>query len=259
MSRVWLITGSAHGLGRALAETVLAAGHCVVATARRPDRLEDLRAEHGERFRRMAMETVDARSAETAAHLAVKAFGRVDVAVANGGLAAVEAVEDVSDHSFRKQLESNFFDVVNLARAVLPAMRRQGAGHIIPVSSMGGRNGMPGLAAYQSARWAVEGFCEVLAQEVAPFGIKVSVIEPGGPRTGLPGAPVSFPPISEPYQATVGVPAGGLRARLGRAPADPVKAAAAILGLTYLQDPPLHLVLGRNAGAAVADAGAGAA
>ncbi|MFD0851705.1 SDR family NAD(P)-dependent oxidoreductase, partial [Actinomadura adrarensis] len=178
------------------------------------DRLEDLRAEHGERFRRMAMETVDARSAETAVHLAIKAFGRVDVAVANGGLAAVEAVEDVSDHSFRKQLESNFFDMVNLARAVLPTMRQQGAGHIIPVSSMGGRNGMPGLAAYQSARWAVEGFCKVLAQEVAPFGIKVSVIEPGGPHTCLTGAPVNFPPVSEPYQATVGMLTGGLRARL---------------------------------------------
>jgi NAD(P)-dependent dehydrogenase (short-subunit alcohol dehydrogenase family) len=252
MSRVWLITGAAYGLPRALAETVLAAGHCVIATDPRPDRLDDLRAEHGERFRRMAMPKIDARSAETAVRLAFKAFGRVDVAVANEGLAMVGAVEDAGDHSFRDQLEANFFGVVDLTRAVLPPMRRQREGHIIALSSLGGRDAAPGLAAYQSAEWAVEGFSEALAQEVAPFGIKVSVIMTGGPGNASPGVPVSVPPISEPYRATVGVLADGLRSGRRRSSGDPVKAAAAIFGLVSMEDPPRRLLLGKTVAASAA-------
>ncbi|MFA1538867.1 SDR family oxidoreductase [Actinomadura monticuli] len=250
MSRVWLITGGSDGLGRALAETVLAAGDRVVATARRPDRLDDLRAEYGERFRRMALDVADEHSAQTSVLLAMRAFGRLDVAVPTGGHAGIAAVEDVTDHALRTQMEANFFGVVNVVRAVLPVMRRQGAGHVVPVASLGGRTSTPGLAAYQSARWAVEGFAGVLAEEVAPFGIKVSVVDPGEPHTGWTGARMTAPPVSEPYLPTVGALAGTVRERRVRAPGDPAEAAAAILGLTRLRNPPPRLVLGTVTAAA---------
>src|SRR6185437_3246266 len=136
------------------------------------------------------------------------AFGRIDVVVNNAGYANLAAVEDITLDDFRAQVDANLFGVVNVTKAALPALRAQGAGHIIQVSSVGGRLATPGLSAYQAAKWAVGGFSEVLASEVGPLGIKVTVLEPGGMRTDWAGSSMRVPPISEPYQSTVGVVAG---------------------------------------------------
>lgn len=148
-------------------------------------------------------------------------FGRLDVVVNNAGYGDIAPIEDVQDDAFRAQFETNFFGVYNVTRAALPVMRAQGAGHIIQFSSIGGRFGAPGLAAYQSAKFAVGGFSEVLAREVAPLGIKVTVIEPGGFRTDWAGSSMKIADIRPEYQATVGGLARYLRENTGKETGDP--------------------------------------
>ena len=188
MSKVWFITGSSRGLGRALAEAVLAAGHRLVATARNPEELRTLVATAPDRSRAVALDVMDPAAARKAIDAAVAAFGRIDVLVNNAGYANVASIEDLPEDDFRAQVETNFFGVVNVTRAALPVLRAQRDGHIIQVSSIGGRSGSPGLAAYQSAKWAVGGFSEVLATEVRPLGIRVTIVEPGGMRTDWAGS-----------------------------------------------------------------------
>jgi len=163
MSQVWLITGSSRGFGKALSEAVLAAGHSLVATARDPAQLAYLKAQYGDKVRTVALDVTDATAAQAAVQSAVNTFGRLDVLVNNAGYGNLAAFEEMDDADFRAQVETNFFGVVNVTRAALPIMRRQRAGRILQFSSIGGRTGAPGLAAYQSAKWAVEGFSEVLA------------------------------------------------------------------------------------------------
>jgi NAD(P)-dependent dehydrogenase (short-subunit alcohol dehydrogenase family) len=247
MSKVWLITGSSRGLGRHLAETVLSAGHQVVATARRPEQLADLAARHPGQLHPVALDVTDPAAAESAVRAAVGQFGRLDVVVNNAGYADVASIEDVTLAGFRAQIDTNFYGVVYVTKAALPVLRQQGSGHIIQISSVGGRIGSAGLAAYQSAKWAVEGFSEVLVQEVAPFGIKVSIIEPGGLRTDWAGSSMTIPPVSDPYQPTVGARVRMIEARSGQEAGDPAKAANVILELTELDEPPLRLLLGSDA------------
>ena len=178
-----MITGSSRGLGRALAEAVLAAGDMLVATARTPAQLADLVNRFGDQVRTVALDVTDERAAVNAVQGVIKAFGRLDVLVNNAGYANVNSIEDMAAEDFREQIETNFFGVVNVTRAALPVFRTQRDGHIIQISSLGGRLATPGLSAYQSAKWAVGGFSEVLAKEVGPLGIKVTVVEPGGMRT----------------------------------------------------------------------------
>ncbi len=183
MSKVWLITGSARGLGRTILDTVLKSGDRVVATARNPERLSELAARHGEQMRTFPLDVTDARASQAAVDHAVQAFGRLDVLVNNAGYGHIAPFEQTSEADFRAQFETNLFGVVNLVRAALPLMRKQRGGHIINISSVGGRTGAPGLSAYQAAKWAVGGFTEVLAREAASFGVKVITVEPGGMRT----------------------------------------------------------------------------
>ena len=166
MSKVWLITGSSRGLGRAIAEVALSAGHRLVATARRPDDLRDLVAIAPDRVHAVALDVTDAAAARKAVAAATSAFGRLDVLVNNAGYANVGAFEDLPEDDFRGQVETDFFGVVNVTRAALPVMRAQRDGHIIQISSLGGRSGTPGLSAYQASKWAVGGFSEVVAAEV---------------------------------------------------------------------------------------------
>jgi NAD(P)-dependent dehydrogenase (short-subunit alcohol dehydrogenase family) len=247
MPKVWLITGSSRGLGRNLAEAVASAGHQLVATARRPGQLADLAARYPGQVLPVALDVTDVAAAERAVHTAVERFGRLDVVVNNAGYADVAAIEDVTLDDFRAQIDANFYGVVNVTKAALPVLREQGSGHIIQVSSVGGRVSSVGLAAYQSAKWAVEGFSGVLAQEVAPFGVKVTVIEPGGLRTDWAGSSMTIPPVSEPYQQTVGVRVRMLEEHAGQQAGDPAKAAQAILQVSELDDPPLRLLLGSDA------------
>src|SRR6266545_2779684 len=183
---VWFVTGSSRGLGRALVEKVLAAGHRVAATARRPADLESVVARHGERVKAIALDVTDAGGAVDAVRQAVETFGRIDVVVNNAGTASIASAEDMPLDDFRQQIETNFYGVVHVTRAVLPVMRRQRSGRILQISSIGGRRGAtPGLSAYQAAKFAVAGFSEALINEVAPLGIQVTIVEPGGFATDL--------------------------------------------------------------------------
>jgi NAD(P)-dependent dehydrogenase (short-subunit alcohol dehydrogenase family) len=148
---------------------------------------------------------------------------------------------------FKAQIDTNFYGVVHVSKAVLPLLRAQGSGHIFQVSSIGGRIGSVGLSAYQSAKWAVGGFSTVLAQEVAPLGIQVTVLEPGGMRTDWAGSSMTIPPISAPYQPTVGAFANMLRAYSGQEPTDPAQVAHAITQLANRPDAPVRLLLGMDA------------
>ncbi len=179
MSKVWFITGSSRGLGRSLAEAVLAHGDLLVATARNPEQLGDLVSTYGEQMRAVALDVTNPEQVRTAIATAINAFGRIDVVVNNAGYANVASIEDASAEDWRAQIETNLWGVINVTRAALPILRKQRSGHVVQVSSIGGRTGSAGLGPYQTAKWAVEGFSEVLSREVAPLGIKVTLIEPG--------------------------------------------------------------------------------
>jgi NAD(P)-dependent dehydrogenase (short-subunit alcohol dehydrogenase family) len=255
MAKVWLITGSSRGFGRALAMAALEDGDRVVATARRPEQLNDLVSRYGDRVRAVALDVTDPAGARAAVQTAVEAFGSLDVVVNNAGYANSAAIEETPDDDFRAQVEANLFGAVNVTKAALPVLRRQRSGHFIQFSSIGGRvGGTPGLAAYQTAKWGLEGFSEVLANEVKPLGIKVTIVEPGGFRTDWAGASMQVPPVGEDYEPTVGVMNRRLRASSGNEPGDPARAARIITDIVSLPDPPLRLLLGAGAVASAAEA-----
>ncbi|MDU3935262.1 MAG: SDR family NAD(P)-dependent oxidoreductase, partial [Serratia liquefaciens] len=187
-SQVWLITGSSRGLGQQLAQAVLAAGHRLVATARQPQQLQPLVEQYGEQVVTVALDVTDAVAAKRAVQTAIDSFGRLDVVVNNAGYGNIAPVEDADEADFRAQVDTNFYGVFNVTRAALPVLRQQGSGHIIQISTIGARLGVPGLSAYHTAKWAVEGFSESLAKEIAPFGVKVTLVEPGGFRTDWAGS-----------------------------------------------------------------------
>lgn len=247
MAKVFLVTGSSRGLGRQIAETVLAAGHYLVATARKPGQLADLAQRYGDQVRTVALDVTDPAAARAAVQTAVEAFGRLDVVVNNAGYANSGSVEDTSVEDFREQIDTNLLGVVNVTKAALPVLREQGAGHVIQVSSVGGRVTTPGLSAYQAAKFAVGGFSEVLAKEVAPLGIKVTVLEPGGMRTDWAGSSMTVHPVSPAYEETVGA-VNSLRDKLmGLAASDIAKVADVVLKVVELDEPPVRLLLGGDA------------
>jgi NAD(P)-dependent dehydrogenase (short-subunit alcohol dehydrogenase family) len=248
MAKTWLITGSSRGFGWELAKAVLENGDRLVATARRPEQLEDLVRRYGDRVRTYALDVTDAAAARAAVKLAVDAFGRLDVVVNNAGYAAFASIEDMPDDVFRAQIEANLFGVVNVTRAALPVLRTQRSGHFIQISSIGGRvGGTAGLSAYQTAKFAVEGFSEVLNNEVKPLGIKVTIIEPGAFRTDWGGPATRTMPVSHDYDQSVGAMIRSRDATDGRQPGDPARAAELILGIVRLDEPPLRLLLGAGA------------
>jgi NAD(P)-dependent dehydrogenase (short-subunit alcohol dehydrogenase family) len=245
VSKVWLVTGCSRGLGRELAQAVLAAGDRLVATAREPRDLESLPT--SDRLRTVALDVTDPAAARATVGVATSAFGRLDVVVNNAGFIKANSVEDMPEDDFRRQIEINFFGVYNVTRAALPVMHAQRDGHIIQISSIGGRRGTPGLGAYQSAKWAVGGFSVVLSREVAPLGIRVTCVEPGGMRTDMFGLSMLADPLAPDYEPTVGTV---IRANFGRpegANGDPAKVAQAILRLAGETQPPVHLLLGSDA------------
>jgi len=246
-TRVWLITGSTRGLGRALAEAVLEAGHKLVATGRNPDKLQDLVALYGNQVRAITLDVTSEQAAARAVAEAIKTFGRLDVVANNAGYGDVCPIEDTSMAEFRAQIETNLFGVINVTKAALPIMREQGSGHILQFSSVGGRIGPIGRGPYAAAKWAVEGFSEVLSKEVGPLGVKVTIIEPGGFRTDFAGASTTIRNGRPEYDATVGRTARFQRDFNGKQPGDPAKAAAAVLHIASIEDPPLRLILGSDA------------
>jgi NAD(P)-dependent dehydrogenase (short-subunit alcohol dehydrogenase family) len=251
--QVWFITGSSRGLGRSVAEEALAAGRTVVATARRTSTLDGLAERYGGRLLTVPLDVTDPAQANDAVGRAVEHFGRIDVVVNNAGYADLAPVEEVSPEAFRAQVEAVFFGTVHVTKAALPVFRRQGSGYFIQVTSIGGRLTAPGLAAYQSAKFAVEGFSSVLRQEVAPLGIRVTLAEPGGMRTDWAGSSMDIPAFGPDYEATVGAMAKRLREASGTEPIDPAKVARVFLDLAGNPQPPLHLVLGSDAVDLIAD------
>jgi NAD(P)-dependent dehydrogenase (short-subunit alcohol dehydrogenase family) len=246
MSYVFLVSGASRGLGRAITEAALSAGHHVVAGARSPAALSDLAARELERLAVVELDVTNDEHVSSAVATAVKRFGRLDVLVNNAGYANMGAIEDVDFDDFRTQLDTNFLGVVRLTRAALPVMRAQRAGHVVQISSVGGRIVRPGLAAYQSAKWAVTGFSSVLAAEVAPLGIKVTVLEPGGMRTDWAGSSMRVDPIREEYADTVGAAAARSNSdNLGAS--DPRKVADLVLDVVDMADPPTRLLVGPDA------------
>ncbi|MBI1686739.1 oxidoreductase [Caulobacter hibisci] len=254
MSQRWLITGSSRGLGRALAEAALAAGHRVLATARDPRALDALAERHGDAVRPAALDVTDPEAARRAVAEAVDAFGGLDVVVNNAGYGDIGAVEDTALDDFRRQIDANLFGTIIVTKAAIPAMREQRAGHFIQLSSVGGRLGAPGRAAYSAAKWAVEGFSEVLAQEMALVGVKVTIVEPGGFRTDFAGASTRLDAGRAEYDAVVGEAARRQAHYDGRQPGDPRRAAQALLRLAAMDRPPLRLALGSDAVAAIRSA-----
>src|SRR5580704_2328236 len=248
MSRIWLITGSSRGFGLELTRAVLESGDRVLATARRPEQLTDLLAGFGDRGRAAALDVTDPVAAQAAVQAAVDAFGALDVVVNNAGYANSAAIEEMDEDDFRAQIEANFFGVVNVTRAALPILRAQRSGTFVQFSSIGGRvGGTPGMGAYQAAKFAVEGFSEVLANEVKPFGVKVIIVEPGAFRTDWQGSSMQLHPVGPDYEETVGAINRYRQENDGTQPGDPARAAKVIIDVVGADDPPRRLILGAGA------------
>jgi NAD(P)-dependent dehydrogenase (short-subunit alcohol dehydrogenase family) len=248
MSKIWLVTGSASGLGREIAEAVLASGDRLLATARDPQRLNDLVERYGEQVSTASLDVSDEAAAKAAVAKAVDVFGRLDVLVNNAGYGDTAPFEQVSSERFRALIETNFFGVVSTTRAAIPIMRKQKSGCILQISSVGGRLATPGNAAYHAAKWAIGGFTEAIAQEVAAFAVKVCALEPGGMRTNWRNRAHADVPILLPeYEPSVGALVKGLETYWGHETSDPAKVAQVILQLATQEELPAHLLLGSDA------------
>ena len=248
MSKVWFITGSSRGFGRELVRAALEAGDSVAATARRPEQLDDVVATYGERIAALPLDVTDPEAARAAIAAARERFGRIDVVVNNAGYANVAPIETADDDDFRTQFETNFWGVVNVSKAAIPVLRNHGGGLIIQFSSMGGRvGGSAGIASYQAAKFAIDGFSRVLQTETAPFGIRLLVVEPSGFATDWAGSSMEVAEVPEQYASTVGamntMRAGSSAITAG----DPARAAQILVRLSRHDDLPYHLPLGVNA------------
>ncbi len=249
MTKVWFITGSSRGLGRSLAEAVLEKGHNVVATARNTDQLEDLVSKYPRQILPLKLDVNDAAQIKASVEKTIKHFGRIDILVNNAGFGITGAAEAFTEEQVRSQLETNLYAPIAVTRAVLPYMRKQRSGHILQISSIGGRVGNSGLTMYQAAKFGLSGFSEALAGEVAPLGIKVTSVEPGGFRTDWAGNSMSYAPRVDGYETTVDTRADYFSSGSFIPMGDPVKAARVMIELTEHPEPPVHLVLGSEAAA----------
>ncbi|WP_138760718.1 SDR family NAD(P)-dependent oxidoreductase [Modestobacter altitudinis] len=247
MSKVWFVTGSSRGLGRAFVEVALEAGDRVAATARDPERLQDLVDGFGDAVLPLRLDVTDHDAAARAVAQAVARFGCIDVAVNSAGYSDLASFEDTTIDSFRAQVDTDFYGVVNVTKAVVPVLREQGSGHVFQVSSLSVRWSAPGLTAYQAAKWAVAGFSLGLAQELAPFGVQITVLEPGGMRTDWAGSSMTIPQPSGPYQPTIGAFADLVRAASGHEATDPRRVAQVVRDLAGRDGAPTRILLGTDA------------
>jgi NAD(P)-dependent dehydrogenase (short-subunit alcohol dehydrogenase family) len=246
--QVWFITGSSRGFGRALVTAALEAGDRVVATARNPQQLADFAEKYGERVLPVALDVTDAAAAKAALAEGVARFGRLDVIVNNAGYSNVSPIETTEDDDFRTQFETNFWGVYNVSKAAIPLLRAQGGGLVMQFSSMGGRvGGSPGIASYQAAKFAIDGFSRVLQVETAPFGVKVLVVEPSGFKTDWAGSSMTVHEVPADYESTVGAMNTRIRQNPAGPAGDPERAAAILVQMAKRNDIPYHLPLGVNA------------
>ncbi len=245
MQKVWLVTGSGNGLGRDITEQALAGGNLVVATARKPEQLDDLVSAYGDQIRTVQHDVTNEEQCQLAVQTALEAFGRVDVLVNNAGYGDIRPFEQTPADDFRKLVETCLFGTVNMTRAVLPVMRDQRRGHIFQISSIGGRVAFAGNASYHAAKWGVGGFTEAIAQEAAPFGVVATTIEPGGMRTGFGNTATKNIDLLPDYEPSVGKVLDMVGKSFGRESGDPVKVAKLLLILAEQDTLPPHIILGR--------------
>ncbi|MEM9013421.1 MAG: oxidoreductase [Pseudomonadota bacterium] len=248
-TKTFFITGVSSGIGRALAEAVLSAGGRVAGTLRKPEQAAEFEALAPGRALALIADVTDRAAVDAAVAKAVDAFGRIDVVANNAGAGTVGAVEETSEAEARALFDLNFFGQFNVIQAALPILRRQQAGHMLTFSAVGGFTGFPGLGVYSAAKAAADVMSEALAQEVAGFGIKTTILTLGIFRTKFAAGSLSFTEAEMPDYAET--PAGKFRGFIGgldgKQPNDPEKAAEAILKIVEAEDPPLHLPLGVDA------------
>lgn len=244
---MWFITGASSGFGRALAEAVLGRGDRLVATARNPDVIQDLERSAPQRARAIPLDVTDRERTGAAVEEAVEAFGRIDVVVNNAGGGLLGALEELSDSQLRGQFETNVFGVLNVTRAALPQLRRQRSGHLVQMSSVGGVRANPGHSIYAATKFALEGFSEGLAREVAHLGIRVTIVEPGPFRTDFAGRSMTTAAPIDDYAEVMGPMRERFREMDGTQAGDPALAAAAIITAVEHENPPLRLALGQFA------------
>lgn len=253
-NKVWLITGCSSGFGRILAEMALARGDRVIATARKVEQLADLKAQRSGQLLTLALDVTDPASINDAMARAETAFGRIDVLVNNAGFGLVGAVEELDPQEYRPMFETNLFGLIEVTRAALPLMRPNGGGRIVNFSSVGGFTGRQGFGLYNASKFAVEGLSEALAQEVAPFGIKVIIVEPGAFRTAFLGRSIAMGARRlAAYEATSGVTRDFSVANDGAQLGDPLKGMTLLMQAILAEQPPLRLPLGRDALARIDD------
>jgi NAD(P)-dependent dehydrogenase (short-subunit alcohol dehydrogenase family) len=246
-AKVWFITGAASGFGRAFAEHALARGHKVVATARNTEKLQELAANAPDRVAVLKLDVTKAGDAQAAIEAAVSRFGRIDVLINNAGYGVVGALEETADAELRALMDTNFFGAMAVTRAVLPVLRGQRSGAIVNISSLGGQVSFAGFSAYSASKFALEGASEALAQEMAPHGIKVLIVEPGQFRTDLAGSGMRHMPELDAYKDTVGPTRAFAHAMHHTQAGDPAKAAHAIEAALNAEVTPLRLQLGGDA------------
>jgi NAD(P)-dependent dehydrogenase (short-subunit alcohol dehydrogenase family) len=249
----WFVTGSSRGFGRSLTIAALDAGDQVVATARKPEQLDDLVQRYGDRVLPVALDVTDRSAAVAALEKGLERFGQIDIVVNNAGYANVSPVETTTEDDFRRQFDTNFWGVYNVSTAALPILKAQGAGTIVQFSSIGGRvGGTPGLASYQAAKFAVDGFTRVLANETEPFGIRYMVVEPGGFATDWAGASMQIHDLATEYEPTVGAIARVL-ADPATSSGDPNRAGEILVRVVKEPTVPSHLIIGAGAVAMAQD------
>lgn len=243
---VWFITGASAGFGRAFAQYALDQGYYVVATARRQEKLEELKAIAPERVAAISMDVTQPASVKAGVSAALDAFGQIDVLINNAGYGIVGALEETPEAELRAQLETNFFGAISVIQAVLPHLRARQQGAVVNISSMGGNMSFAGFSAYSASKFALEGASEALAQELAPFGVKVMIVEPGAFKTDFAGDALKHMPVIAAYQDTVGGTREFAKGMDGAQEGDPHKAAAAIDQALQAENTPLRLQLGED-------------
>jgi NAD(P)-dependent dehydrogenase (short-subunit alcohol dehydrogenase family) len=243
MAKVWFITGSSKGFGRIWAEAALERGDSVAATARETSSLDALLETYGDRVQALELDVTDKAAIDRAVASAHERFGHLDVVVNNAGYGQFGAIEEVSEQEARRQIETNLFGPLWVTKAVVPILREQGSGHILQVSSIGGVHAFPTIGLYHASKWGLEGFSQSLAYELEDFGVKVTIVEPGGFATDWSGPSAGRAEemaIYDEVRANRFKRLGAVRSR----PGDPQATGPAILELVDAEDPPLRVFLG---------------
>ncbi|GAA0884372.1 oxidoreductase [Sphingobacterium siyangense subsp. cladoniae] len=245
MRKTWFITGSSRGLGRSITAAVLAKGDNIAATARNPKQLEEFVTQYPDQIIALPVDVTSREQIDKAVKDTIEKFGRIDVLVNNAGVGITGAVEEFSDEQMDSQLHINLHGPIDVTRAVLPYMRKQGSGSIFNISSVGGRVGSAGFSMYQAGKFGLQGFTEVLAQEVSHLGIKVTSIEPGGIRTDWSAGSMTYANVIDDYKKVLQPLKDYLKTIIPMG--SPQKAAQVIIDLVEHPEPPVHLLLGSDA------------